>query len=146
MSRVTKLYFTLDQFEDLVVAIVAQACSDMYGWGRRLVRKNYYDPSDPEAIQYSTGTRKNISKKKVEDHYNEAKEWLTDPNSEFNTYYKAMIAAIKDSESCLNGKQIAETIDMMIENVNDYPEDQRSFRQDKSDEVDSDLMDEDYDD
>ncbi len=132
MANVNDINCTIDGFESLIAAIVAENCTAMYLWGRKLVRKDYYDPSDPEARQVDEKGNKRISKKKCEANYNEYKDWLIDPRSDFNTYWKDMIALVKDGETRLNGKEIAAAIDMMIEDVDNYPEDERSFRQEKN--------------
>lgn len=132
--KINELNGTLANFEELIAAIVAENCANMFYWGRKLIRKEYYDPQDPEALNYDAKGKKLTSKKRVEALYNEDKEWLTDPNSDFNTYWKSMMFTCKrgNEETLLDGKQIAEAIDIMIEDIDNFPEDERSFRQIKS--------------
>ena len=135
MSNVTDLKCTLENFEELIAAIIAENCSEMFKYGRKLLRKNYYDPEDTEAnnepIKKGNNLIYDTSKSTVENRYNEAKNWFTDPKSEFNTYWKDMMSVCKREESILNGTQIASAIDQMIQDVENYPEDTRSFRQEK---------------
>ena len=116
----------LSNFEELIAAIIAENCSEMYKWGRKLLRKKYNDPSDPEAKGIE-------SEKAVENNYNDAKDWFLNPRSEFNNYWKSMMALCKDksnevNEDLFNGKEIARAIDAMIEDTENFPEDVKSFR------------------
>lgn len=147
MANVNDINCTLENFEALIAAIVAENCSEMYKYGRKIVRKKYYDPSDPEAnnepVKYTNGKAVyDTSRKTVESRYNAAKDWFLDPRSPFNTYWKQAMTICKNEETLLDGKAIAEAIDQMIEDVDAYPEDRRSFRQEKGEYDD----DEDYDD
>lgn len=137
MANVNDLNCTLENFEALIAAIVAENCSEMFKYGRKILRKEYYDPNDPEAnnepVKYTRGTPVyDTSRSTVENSYRAAKEWFIDPKSEFNTYWKDAMSMCKNEETLLDGKAIADAIDMMIEDTENYPEDERSFRQNKN--------------
>lgn len=132
MANVTELNCTLESFESLIAAIVAENCANMFYYGRKLLRKEYYDENDPKAKNYDDKGEKLTTRKRMEALYNEDKEWFIDPKSDFNTYWKDMMSLCKNEETRLNGKEIAAAIEAMIEDTEKYPEDERSFRQEKN--------------
>lgn len=149
MSSARDIGNFLDGCEQMIAAMVAQACTDYFANSRHLMNGEYYDPSDPKALnEYKKGDKivKYISRAKLEAKIEYLRDWFTNPASDFNSFWKATMSQIKNSESVLDGKAILARLDEMVADTDTYPENIHSFRQSSSDEevvVEEDYSDED---
>lgn len=145
MSSARDIDNFLDGCEQMIAAIVAQACTDYFADSRHLMNGEYYDPSDPKALnEYKKGSAmvKYISRKKLESKIEYLRDWFTNPASEFNSFWKITMSQIQNDESALDGKAILARLDEMVADTATYPENIHSFRQSSSDD-DEDYSDED---
>lgn len=140
MSSVRDIDNFLDGCEQMIAAMVAQACTDYYAYCRNLMNGNYYDPSDPKAKnEYKKGDKmvKYISRRKLESKIEGLRDWFTNPGSLFNSFWKTALSQIQHEESCLDGKAILDRLDDMVADTTTFPENVHSFRQNTDSEEDA---------
>lgn len=132
MSSVRDLNNFLGGCEQMIASIIAQACTDYFANCRCLMNGEYYDPSDPKAMnEYKKGDKmvKYISRKKLETKIAELRDWFINPASDFNSFWKAAISQIQNEESVLDGKAIIDRLDDMVADTTTFPENVHSFKQ-----------------
>ena len=107
MAIVAEICNSIGAYEALAASVIAQTCEDYFADARALKNKDFRKYTEKG---YKT---------KIENY----RDWFLNPASDFNTFYKGVCT----NEALLNGKEILNRLDMMVEDTEQFPENTFNF-------------------